>query len=62
HNSHKGDGRHKRIVNIKIKKKLGQRVGDEETDVGVVMGNDMVITSHGFATSYYLKEDSEYYG
>ncbi len=45
-----------------IKKKLSQRVGDEETDVGVIMGNDMVITSHGFATSYYLKEQPEYYG
>lgn len=45
-----------------IKKKLRQRVGDEEKDVGVTMGNDMVITHHGFAASYYLKEDSEYYG
>jgi len=45
-----------------INKKLRQRVGDKETDVGAAMGNDMILTSHGFATSYYLKKGSEYYG
>ncbi len=44
-----------------IKERLCQRVGPEEIDVGAVMGNDMVITTHGFAGSYYLKEEPEYY-
>lgn len=44
-----------------IKKKLRQMVGDEEQDLGITMGNDMVFTCHGFATGYYLKDDPEYY-
>ena len=44
-----------------IGKKLSQRVEDKEMDVGVAMGNDMAITTHGFAASYYLKEEPEYY-
>mgnify|MGYP000132516157 CR=1 FL=1 len=45
-----------------IRKKLRQRAGDEEeVDVGVAMGNDMVITSHGFCNGYYLKDTPEYY-
>ncbi len=45
-----------------IRKKLRQRVGPEEIDMGVAMGNDMIITTYGFCADYYLKEEPEYYG
>ncbi len=35
-------------------------LGDEEPDLGVALGNDLVLTAHGFATGYYLKEENEY--
>ncbi|MEW5785138.1 MAG: uroporphyrinogen decarboxylase family protein [Bacillota bacterium] len=44
-----------------ISKRLRTVVGDGEPDLGVALGNDLVLTAHGFATGYYLEEDDEYY-
>lgn len=43
-----------------IAKKLREIVGNEEFDLGVAMGNDMVKSTVGFETSYDASPDSEY--
>lgn len=34
---------------------------DDITEILLELGNDMIMVGHGFATSYYLKDDEEYY-
>ena len=44
-----------------IQRKLRDVVGNEDVDLGVLMGNDIVYTVHGFVTGAYLKDSGEYY-
>lgn len=44
-----------------VQKKLREIVGNEDTDLGVLMGNDLVYTVHGFVTGAYLQDEGEYY-
>lgn len=43
-----------------VSRQLRQVVGGTERDLGVAMGNDMVLLPQGFANGYYLKDEPEY--
>ncbi|AOQ23636.1 hypothetical protein MTAT_12180 [Moorella thermoacetica] len=44
-----------------IAQRLREVVGEQELDLGVAMGNDMILTGHGFSMSYYYKDTDVYY-
>ena len=43
-----------------VRRQLRRVTGEVEPDLGVALGNDMVMLSQGFATGYYLKDEPEY--
>jgi len=49
------------FVPEEVKKINSYLKNNDTTECLIELGNDMIMVGHGFATSYYLKDDDEYY-